>query len=63
MTLRHLRRRLDRIEADRQPKLPPLILWHDGDDRDIQRQAEIARAQGRQVMLIRWRSGDMPKLN
>jgi hypothetical protein len=39
MTLRNLRRRLERIEADRQPKLPPLILWHDGDDRNIQWQA------------------------
>ena len=53
-TLRSISKRLDKIEQARKPDLPVLMLWHDGDDRDIERQAEKARAQGRQVTMIRW---------
>ena len=63
MTVKNLRRRLDRLEKARKPDLPVLMLWHDGDDRDIERQAVKARAQGRKIMTIRWQSANPIKLN
>ena len=62
MTIRSLRRRLDRLEQDLKPDLPVLMLWHDGNDRDIERQAEKARAAGRQVIIVGWQNSSKPTL-
>ena len=56
MTIKTLRRRLDRLESDRSGNQPVLMIWDDGVDPDIELQAEKAKREGRQVMVLRWQS-------
>ena len=56
VTIKTLRRRLDRIESDRLGKQPVLMIWDDGDDPDIELQAEKAERDVRQVMVLRWQT-------
>jgi hypothetical protein len=52
-TVAQIRKRIDRIEQDRRPT-ETLILWDDGTDPDIQRQAREAEALGQTVIVLRW---------
>lgn len=56
MTTKTLRRRLDRLESNRRGNHTVLMLWGNDDDPDIKRQAEMAKREGRQVLVLRWRS-------
>jgi hypothetical protein len=55
VTIKTLRRRLDRIESDRVGKLPVLMIWDDGVDPDIELQAEKAERECRQLMALQQR--------
>jgi len=54
--VKSLRRRLERIEARLTEAKRPLYIFDDGQDENLPERIRQAKAEGREVIVVRWAS-------